>query len=97
LVNRRGKLITKFQRELLRYQAELYSKALENPCAPMGSFAGFIEDMKWLWTTQEEGNITRGRLIVAIGDSIVFVTNFSPLRTVCSSIYTDLRLEEGQT
>ena len=46
LVERRGKLITNFQRELLRSRAELYSNAIENRCAPLDSCVGFIDCTK---------------------------------------------------
>jgi nuclease HARBI1 len=46
LIERRGKLITNFQRELLRSRAEFYSKAIQNRVAPLDSCVGFIDCTK---------------------------------------------------
>jgi hypothetical protein len=46
LVERRGKLITKFRRELLRSRSELYSNAIENCGAPLDSCVGLIDCTK---------------------------------------------------
>jgi hypothetical protein len=95
LVESRGKLINKFQREPLYYRAELYSKAIENRGAPLESCVGFID-----WTKiamARPGGRTSNQRAVYSSNKRFLCFSYQSITTPDGFllIYTKLKIDEG--